>query len=106
MTNHNRTDGCRVTLPMPTPAQQWAQTADVRIVWEDDWDVGSHIRYFGTDVYDREPETCEWCAVYLGREVLASLGCIDEATDDYRKEIESELLEEAYSYLLNQLAKL
>jgi hypothetical protein len=71
---------------------------ELRIEWTEDWDVGSHKKFFGPDsaYEDREPDTCEQCIVYGPHgEVLASLGCIDDADDAYRREIESELMDEA-----------
>ena len=75
-------------------------TDELRIEWRDDWDLGcSHFTFYGEAYADREngePDTCEWCAVYAPNgDLLASLGCIDDATDAYRAEIESELLAEA-----------
>jgi hypothetical protein len=64
------------------------------VKWEDDWEVGSHVAEF--DCYDTEPATCEVCLVYSpDGELLASLGCIDDATSEYRQTIERELVDEA-----------
>lgn len=79
---------------------------DFVIRWQDDWDIGSHVREFGTEIYPEEPNTCECCTVSLpDGTVLASLGCIDEATPEYRREIEAELVAEAMTEFANQLAK-
>lgn len=74
-------------------------TYTLRVVWEDDWDVGDHQKEY--DCYeDSGPETCERAAVFgPNGECLAALGCIDDADEDYRQEIERELLDEAESAL-------
>ena len=73
-----------------------------RVVWEDDWDVGSHRDFYGPDsaYADREPDTCETAAlVDESGDVLASLGCIDDATDEYRRVVAAELAAEALGEL-------
>lgn len=68
----------------------------MRIVWSDDWEVGNHFEEYGETYSEGEPEVCEQCIVFSeSGEVLASLGCIDDASDDYRRQIESELMDEA-----------
>lgn len=64
--------------------------------WVDDWEIGNHYHFFGECYVDGEPTTCEGC-ICRGEdgEVLASLWCIDEADDEYRKVVESELAAEA-----------
>lgn len=65
-------------------------------VWEDDWEIDNHAAEF--DCYDDGgPFTCERCIVRdeLGH-VVAALGCVDDADEDYRREIESELALEAF----------
>lgn len=79
--------------------ERWAQSVDLTFQWSDDWAVGSHVTYFGpgsayTDP-DREPEICEVCVAFLVGEVVASLGCVDEADQNYRRVIEAELAGEA-----------
>lgn len=83
-------------------AQHWANRVGLEIRWEDDWSVGSHVVEYGEPVYSHEPATCERAAAFLSNAVLASLGCIDDADDDYREEIETELQQEAYDYVLGQ----
>lgn len=68
--------------------------------WVDDWEIISHVDEY--DCYDEEPTTCEGCICRLGGEVLASLWCIDDATDEYRRLIESELADEALYELVNR----
>ena len=64
-------------------------------VWEDDWMVGDHQKEY--DCYeDGGPETCELCVLYSAAgDVLAGLGCVDDATEEYRREIEQRLLVQA-----------
>ena len=79
-------------------AERWAQDHDINFGWSEDWGVGSHFEEFGEAYDDGEPETCEQCvALSPEREVLASLGCIDDATPEYRRVIEAELASEARS---------
>lgn len=79
-------------------AEAWAENMGMRFTWEDDWDVGSHREHYGADsaYSDGEPTTCETCIAwkplpYDGWQDVASLGCIDDATDDYRRVIAAEL---------------
>lgn len=64
--------------------------------WRDDWSV-DHVDEF--EFYENGgPESCESCTLYSAEgEVLASLGCIDDATDEYRRVVEAELAQEALS---------
>jgi hypothetical protein len=49
---------------------------------------------------EQEPDTCEMCAcIDQEGNVLASLGCIDDAEESYRRVIESELAIEALEVL-------
>lgn len=76
-------------------ALAWAGSNGLRFQWEDDWSVGDHTAEY--DCYDSgNPSTCESC-VLMDRDgnILASLGCIDDADDDYRREIEGQLAYEA-----------
>lgn len=77
-------------------AEAWARANGVTFSWRDDWEVAHETAY---DCYDEgEPETCELCTALDGNgAVLASLGCIDDATDDYRRVVEAELALEAMS---------
>jgi hypothetical protein len=81
---------CAIEL---TRAEEWAQVARVQFDWFDDWAIGSHVEEF--DAYDEEPKNCETCVARLGSTVLASLGCIDDADEHYRRVIEAELASEA-----------
>jgi hypothetical protein len=80
-------------------AEKYASDHNWQFDWEDDWSIGSHKDYFGkgSAYEDSEPRTCESCALISedGNSVLASLGCIDDASDSYRRVIEAELAVEA-----------
>lgn len=83
-------------------AERWAKANDAMFTWEDDFGV-DHVKEF--DAYDEEPETCEICTMYLpdhspaleSVRIVASLGCVDDATDEYRRVVEAELAQEARS---------
>lgn len=79
-------------------AEVWAREQGIEFRWEDDWNVGDHVAEF--DCYeDGGPDTCEMCAAYLGDTLLACLGCIDDASDEYRRVIEADLAMEARAEL-------
>lgn len=71
----------------------WAESIGVEFRWADDWLI-DHDEF---DCYeDGGPESCEYCvAVAADGTILASLHCIDDATDEYRRVIEVELAGEA-----------
>lgn len=71
-------------------AESWSADAGLATVWEDDWSIGSHVREYG---YDCEPQSCELARlvdVSTG-ETLETMGCVDGASDDYRRVIAAEL---------------
>ena len=76
-------------------AETWAREQGYEFRWMDDWMVGDHVAEF--DCYSEDgqgPETCEACLMVDPKrpgKVLASLGCIDDATSAYRRVVESEL---------------
>lgn len=74
-------------------AEEWARDYDADYQWSDDWGI-DHVAEF-PDAYDSEPETCEACLMYIDGELVASLSCIDDADDNYRRIIEAELALEA-----------
>lgn len=64
--------------------------------WTNDWSVGSHVQEF--DCYDHEPDSCELCTMYDSTgEIVQVLGCIDDATREYRRVVEAELALEQIS---------
>lgn len=78
-------------------AEEWAKREGITFDWAEDWGVGNHRDFYGEDsaYADREPETCEQVVARRGATVLASLGCVDDATNEYRRVIEAELADEA-----------
>lgn len=80
-------------------AEQWADENGVVFEWAPDWDVVDHAAEY--DCYDEGgPESCETCtALDENGDVLASLGCIDDATDEYRRVVQAELALEAHAVL-------
>lgn len=83
-------------------AEAWAREQGIEFRWSDDWHVTDHATEF--DCYDDGgPETCELCAAYLGDTMLACLGCIDDASDEYRRVIEADLAAEARAELQQML---
>lgn len=74
-------------------AERWAREYGVTFVWSDDWDGDHSYLEYGQSV-----ETCEFVlALDLDNEVLTSLGCVDDATDDYRRVVQAELAQEIMS---------
>lgn len=71
-------------------AEILGRDAGIEIEWGKDWSV-DHMREF-----DYQPTTCE-AAIALDREgdVLASLGCIDDAEENYRRVVAAGLYWEA-----------
>jgi hypothetical protein len=84
-------------------AEAWAEARGLYVTWQDDWSVGSHRDYYGPDsaYSDGEPESCELAILYddAGR-ILASLGCIDGATPEYRRVVEAELAQGVMPHLV------
>lgn len=77
-----------------TEPREVAEAIGYTFEWRDDWDLGvSHAEFYSAEAYpDGEPETCERVVlVDADGLVMASLGCIDDATDEYRREVENEL---------------
>lgn len=77
-------------------AEEKAKNLGWHVGWSDDWTCGSHVKEFGEDAYSEEPATCE-AAILVDADgkVLASLGCIDDASPEYRRVIEAELASDA-----------
>lgn len=74
-------------------AEEWAKEYGYTVEWSDDWwiDREGHQREF--DCYDEGgPQTCEVAVlINAGGDDVASLGCIDDATPEYKRVIEAEL---------------
>lgn len=86
-------------------AKAYARANDWTCEWSDDWDIGSHVRFYG-EAYSEEPSTCESCLLRdADGNVLASLGCIDDADANYRRVIEAELASEALSAIDQSLQR-
>lgn len=61
--------------------------------WADDFEVTHTVEY--PDAYMAEPDTCEMLTLRdRGDDVVDSLGCVDDATDAYRRECEANMLAE------------
>lgn len=65
--------------------------------WSDDWTVRDHAKEYSSEAYPNgNPDTCESCICRdADGTAVASLGCIDDATREYRRVIEAELAQEA-----------
>lgn len=88
---------------MLAKAERDARALGYRFEWVSDWQVGDHAKEYGDTYKDGGPETCEQCLMWApdGKDIVASLGCIDDATQEYRRVVEAELALEA----LQSLAK-
>ena len=78
-------------------AEAKAQRRGITFEWADDWEIGNHKAYHGDDsaYSDGEPETCEWVRMLdANGDVIGSLGCVDDASAEYRRVIEAELADE------------
>lgn len=75
-------------------AERWAMENGYRIERENDFEV-DHVKEF-PDAYDKEPETCEHFALVApDGVVVASLGCVDDASPEYARVVSAELAAEA-----------
>lgn len=78
-------------------AEEWLRNSDdLRVLWADD-DDGDHSYTDGEGFEGYTVTTCEFCSILneSGSVIYASLGCIDDADDDYRRVVEAELAMEA-----------
>jgi len=81
---------------------RWAERQGYTFTWADDWDLGgkSHTDYYGPgSAYEEcgEPSTCETCdMVDANGDMVDSLGCIDDASEEYRREVEADMAREVY----------
>lgn len=77
-------------------AEGWGTLQGWETRWEDDWSVGSHVKFYGSEGYPSEPDSCETAFLEDSEgTVLASLSCIDGADGNYRRVISAELVLEA-----------
>lgn len=73
-------------------AEAWARSENMTYEWSDDWEVGNHHDFYGDAYADNEPTTCEVCLMRSpDGDVVASLGCIDDADNNYRRVVCAEL---------------
>lgn len=86
-------EGRRENAAHLAEAEAWAKNNGVTFQWTDDWIV-DHQKEF--DCYkDGGPETCEQCVAFRDGDSVASVGCVDDATPEYRRVIEAHLAAEA-----------
>lgn len=91
--NESPDSGHLRTAILLAEAERWAKRNDIEVEWRDDWN-GDHS-YLEQDEFDGVAiETCEVCLISRDGKVLASLGCIDNATSQYRRVVEAELASE------------
>jgi hypothetical protein len=89
-----------------TRAEGYANANDWTFEWSDDWACGSHVREYGSESYPEEPSTCETCLLRDAEgNVLESLGCIDDASAEYRRVVQAELASEALASIENTLER-
>lgn len=101
-------DGHWRSARMLAAAEAWGKEVGLEFTWYDDWSLGmSHRQFYGEGgAYEEgEPTSCEVCIAELDGELLASLGCIDDADADYRRVIEAELADEALDAVLTALER-
>ncbi len=73
-------------------AERDARALGYAFEWSDDRSIGSHVWEFGEKSSSEEPTTCERCVMRdSAGKVAQSLGCIDDASREYRRVIEAEL---------------
>lgn len=75
-------------------AMEWARKNGITFEWSEDWEVGDHRKEYGEAYTDGEPTTCEQCDAVRDGEIVASIGCVDDADDDYRRFIEADLADD------------
>lgn len=97
-----REEGRRLCAVELARAEDHARELEITFTWTDDWSLGtSHADFYSREAYpEGDPETCESCVATLEGEVVASLGCIDGATPEYRRVVEAELALEAIPAVL------
>ena len=76
-------------------AEEWAESHGYVVTWEDDED-GDHSYLEQSEFDGYQITTCEQATLFdRDGNVLAALGCIDDATDDYRRVVGAELAVQA-----------
>lgn len=76
-------------------AEAWGKAKGLVVVWVDDWSV-DHKEEFPDAYPVNGPNTCEEAYIEYKGEVVAALGCIDDADENYRRVTEANLMEEAH----------
>lgn len=76
-------------------AERYAHEQGWSVVWSDDWSI-DHAREYGRCYAAGGPDSCECATLYDGDgAVLASIGCVDDADDVYRRVVAADLYLEA-----------
>ena len=77
-------------------AEAAAKAQGLTILWTDDWEV-DHEREFpdAYPMHEGGPTTCERAEISHEGETFGSLGCIDDASDEYKRVVEAELAYDA-----------
>lgn len=84
-------EGHRRTAILLAYAEAWARRKGIRFDWADDW-AGDHSYVDQAMFEGYEVTACEVCTAYSRKgNVKASLGCIDDASPEYRRVVEAEL---------------
>jgi hypothetical protein len=89
-------EGQRIVARKLAASEMAISEVDWRVTWSEDWEVGDHFKEFGEAYADGEPETCEVATLTNRRDdVIGSLGCVDDASVEYRRVVAAELAEVA-----------
>lgn len=73
-------------------AEKIAEEIGLTYKWENDFSVGDHAAEYGEVDTDGGPETCQSCTMYDRRgHIVGSVGCVDDATPQYRRVVEADL---------------
>ena len=80
------------TARLLAKAERDARALGYTFEWQDDWSVRDHVKEF--NCYTKQPSPRILCTCLMldsNGEVVQSLGCIDDATREYRRVVEAEL---------------